>query len=106
MSALPNHDALVERIRRDLIDSYDEELELEIEDSDASGCYADGTEAPWWVVQAVDKKSARLNCIRHLLDQFDYHEVERTPVVLPERVRNPDYIRQPVPGDMIVPEVY
>jgi polyphosphate kinase len=63
-------------------------------------------EAPWWVVQAVDKKSARLNCIRHLLEQFDYHEVERTPVVLPERVRNPDYIRQPVPDDMIVPDVY
>ena len=63
-------------------------------------------EAPWWVVQAVDKKAARLNCIQHLLGQFDYHEVERTPVVLPERVRNPDYIRQPVPGDMIVPDVY
>ena len=24
-------------------------------------------EAPWWVVQAVDKKRARLNCIHHLL---------------------------------------
>ena len=54
-------------------------------------------EAPWWVVQAVDKKKARLNCIAHLLDQFPYHEVPHPPVELPERVRNPEYLRQPVP---------
>ena len=63
-------------------------------------------EAPWWVVQAVDKKRARLNCIHHLLEQFDYHDVEHEPVVLPERVRNAEYIRQPVPQEMYVPEVY
>lgn len=63
-------------------------------------------EAPWWVVQAVDKKKARLNCIHHLLGQFPYHEIERPEVVLPARVRNPDYLRLPVPQDMIVPEVY
>ena len=32
-------------------------------------------EAPWWVVQAVDKKRARLNCIAHLLEQIPYEEV-------------------------------
>ncbi|MDP2416130.1 MAG: polyphosphate kinase 2 [Hydrogenophaga sp.] len=63
-------------------------------------------EAPWWVVQAVDKKKARLNCIYHLLEQFDYNEVPRPEVVLPERVRNPDYLRQPVPDSMVVPERY
>jgi polyphosphate kinase len=63
-------------------------------------------EARWWVVQAVDKKKARLNCIHHLLQQFDYHEVERAPIALPARVRNPDYLRQPVPADMFVPEHY
>jgi polyphosphate kinase len=63
-------------------------------------------EAPWWVVQAVDKKRARLNCIAHLLEQFPYHEVERDTVHLPERVRNAEYIRQPVPETMYVPEVY
>ncbi len=63
-------------------------------------------EAPWWVVQAVDKKKARLNCIDHLLSQVPYHEVPHEPVVLPERVRNPDYIRHPVPQSMIVPEKY
>jgi polyphosphate kinase len=63
-------------------------------------------EAPWWVVQAVDKKSARLNCIQHLLDHFNYHEIEHPEIQLPARVRNPDYIRHPVPGDMVVPEKY
>jgi len=63
-------------------------------------------EAPWWVVQAVDKKRARLNCIQHLLQQMPYAEVERAAIALPERVRNPDYIRRPVPPEMVVPEVF
>ena len=63
-------------------------------------------EAPWWVVQAVDKKKARLNCIDHLLSQVPYHEVEHPHIDLPGRVRNPDYIRHPVPAEMIVPEKY
>ena len=63
-------------------------------------------EARWWVVEAVDKKRARLNCIHHLLSQFDYKEVEHPPVILPERVHNPDYVRHPVPADIYVREVY
>ena len=63
-------------------------------------------EAPWWVVPAVDKKRARLNCIAHLLDQFPYCEITRPEVVLPERVRHEDYLRNPVPQDMLVPPRY
>ncbi len=63
-------------------------------------------EAPWWVVEAVDKKKARLNCIHHLLGQIPYQEVTRTPVVLPARTHHPDYQRQPVPREMYVPAVY
>ena len=63
-------------------------------------------EAPWWVVQAVDKKRARLNCIHHLLSQVPYHEIEHPTINLPERVHNSEYIRQPVPANMIVPELY
>ena len=63
-------------------------------------------EAPWWVVQAVDKKRARLNCIHHLLGHFNYHEVDKPAVVLPERVRHADYARHPVPASMVVPEIY
>ena len=63
-------------------------------------------EARWWIVDAVDKKRARLNCISHLLSQVPYSEVKRAPVVLPERVRNPDYLRGPVPAEMYVPAVF
>jgi len=63
-------------------------------------------EAPWWLVEAVDKKKARLNCIHHLLSLIPYREVERPPTVLPARVRNPDYFRGPIPKEMYVPAVY
>jgi polyphosphate kinase 2 len=63
-------------------------------------------EAPWWVVQAVDKKKARLNTIAHLLSLFPYHEIPRAPITLPERTHHDDYIRQPVPASMVVPEIY
>jgi hypothetical protein len=63
-------------------------------------------EAPWWIVAANDKKRARLNCIQHLLAQIPHQEIERPPVILPERVHNPDYIRGPVPKEMYVPDVY
>ena len=63
-------------------------------------------EAPWWIVEAVDKKKARLNCIHHLLSQIPYAEIERDPVILPDRVHNPDYLRNPVPEEMFVPAAY
>ena len=63
-------------------------------------------EAPWWVVEAVDKKKARLNCIAHLLNAIPYGEVEHQSVALPDRVRNPDYSRAPVPREMYVPSTY
>ena len=63
-------------------------------------------EAPWWVVNAVDKKKARLNCIHHLLQQIPYAEVKRDAIKLPGRVYNPDYARDPVPTNMYVPELY
>jgi polyphosphate kinase 2 len=63
-------------------------------------------EAPWWVVNAVDKKRARLNCIHHLLTQFPYIEKPKPQFVLPDRERRPNYARHGVPRDMFVPEVY
>ena len=58
------------------------------------------------MVQAVDKKRARLNCIHHLLQQFEYSEVRKPPIVLPERERHEHYSRQAVPPHMLVPEIY
>ena len=64
------------------------------------------SEAPWWVVQADDKKKARLNCISHLLAQMPYEEVEQARIELPERLRQEDYSRSPTPPEIIVPQVY
>src|SRR5712671_5836942 len=50
-------------------------------------------DSPWWIVDAVDKKRARLNCIAHLLSQFEYNEVPKPPIVLPERARHEHYSR-------------
>jgi polyphosphate kinase len=63
-------------------------------------------EAPWCVVEAVDKKRARLNCIAHLLTRIPYQEVPHVKPVLPPRVHNPDYHRHPVPKEMYVPDHY
>jgi polyphosphate kinase 2 len=63
-------------------------------------------ESPWWIVKADDKKRARLNCIHHLLGQMPYQEVPHADIELPARERREDYIRNPVPDDIVVPEVY
>jgi polyphosphate kinase 2 len=63
-------------------------------------------EAPWWVVEAVDKKRARLNCISHLLTQVPYQDIPHERVVLPECIRNPAYQRDQIPPEMYVPSVY
>jgi polyphosphate kinase len=63
-------------------------------------------EARWWLVHADDKKKARLNCIAHLLSQVPYVEVPHPTVVLPQRQRQEDYERHPVPPHMYVPQRY
>jgi polyphosphate kinase 2 len=63
-------------------------------------------EARWWVVEADDKKKARLNCMHHLLSQVTREEVPHLEVVLPEREHHPDYSRARLPEDMFVRAVY
>jgi polyphosphate kinase 2 len=62
--------------------------------------------APWWIVEADDKRRARLNCIHHLLAQLPYDEVPHEHVVLPARVRTANYLRGPISRDMYVPAIY
>lgn len=64
------------------------------------------SEAPWWIVQATDKKAARINCINHLLNLVPYEELVRPKIELPSRERHPEYTRNPVPPEMIVPEIF
>ncbi len=60
----------------------------------------------WWLVEAVDKKRARLNCMHHILAQIPYGDVPHSEIALPARQRHPDYSRTPMPKELYVPEVY
>ena len=61
--------------------------------------------SPWWVVQADDKRRARLNCISHLLSQVPYQDLTSAPLVLPPR-QTDDYVRPPETELTTVPEIY
>jgi polyphosphate kinase len=63
-------------------------------------------EAPWWIVDAVDKKKARLNCIHHLLSLIPYREIAHPTPALPPRTHSPEYIRGPIPREMYVPTIF
>ena len=63
-------------------------------------------ESPWYIVEANDKKRARLNCIAHLLDQIPYEEIPHEDAVLPERVFNENYERAVLPRELYVPSRY
>ena len=63
-------------------------------------------EAPWYIVEANDKKRARLNCIHHFLDQIPYTDVPRETITLPERVFNQDYERKMLATELYVPSRY
>ena len=55
----------------------------------------DTAESPWYVVEAEDKRRARINLIAHLLSSIDYKEVRTEPVTLPERPKAVNYTRPP-----------
>jgi len=63
-------------------------------------------DSPWYVVPANDKKRARLNCIRHLLDLIPYEDVPDENVTLPDRVFNENYERAVLPPELYVPSRY
>lgn len=47
--------------------------------------------APWHIVRSDDKRRARLNCIRHLLDAIPYEKIEKKSVVIPKRSKEFKY---------------
>jgi hypothetical protein len=57
------------------------------------------------VVQADDKRRARLNCIAHLLSMVDYVDLTPRPVELPPRADDA-YVRPPFEEQTFVPQVY
>jgi polyphosphate kinase len=63
-------------------------------------------QAPWWVVNADNKKRARLNVISHLLSQFPYRDLTPEPIVLPPREPDRGYVRPPMTEQSFIPEPY
>jgi len=68
--------------------------------------YTDIKQAPWFVVDADDKKQARLNCISHIVNSIEYEDILPPPIELPLRVEGTGYIRPPFDEQTFVPEKY
>ncbi|MDF1548190.1 MAG: polyphosphate kinase 2 [Bacteroidales bacterium] len=68
--------------------------------------YTDTKISPWYVVEADDKKRARLNCISHLLSMIPYQEVEPELRELPEKIEQKGYVRPPMDEQTFVPDAY
>lgn len=64
-------------------------------------------EAPWFTVEADDKKRARLNCISHILSKIPYEDMTPEPMELTPRKKAPsDYVRPPLNEQFFVPQLY
>jgi len=68
--------------------------------------YCDTKRSPWYVVPSDDKKRARLNCMRHLLNQFAYDDQVPDPIELPPAQPEDGYMRPPVDEQTFVPDCY
>jgi polyphosphate kinase 2 len=67
----------------------------------------DTQHSPWWVVDGEDKRSARLNCIAHLLSQLPYEDAEPAAPELPPRpAPRGGYVRPPKDTQTFVPRRY
>jgi polyphosphate kinase len=68
--------------------------------------HTDVTQAPWYTVEADDKRRARLNCIAHILSMVSYEDATPPPLELPPR-KPPDesYVRPPKSEQNFVPDV-
>ncbi|MGB0560609.1 MAG: polyphosphate kinase 2 [Spirulinaceae cyanobacterium] len=64
-------------------------------------------EAPWFTVEADNKKSARLNCLSHILSKVPYVDMTPKAMELPPRKKRPhDYERPPINEQFFVPQIF
>ncbi|MBP9501566.1 MAG: polyphosphate kinase 2 [Candidatus Promineofilum sp.] len=68
--------------------------------------FTDTKQSPWFVVNADDKRRARLNCISHILSQIPYEDILPPPIVLPPRKESSGYIRPPIDQQTFVPDLF
>jgi polyphosphate kinase 2 len=73
------------------------------EAKDEMFAYTDTKESPWYVVEADDKRTARLNLIAHLLEQIPYEDLDHERVQFPPRQERA-YVRPPIDTQTFVPE--
>jgi polyphosphate kinase 2 (PPK2 family) len=68
--------------------------------------HTDIKQAPWYVVNADDKKRARLNVISHFLTLIPYEDLTPEAIVLPPRQTDRGYVRPPLSDQTFVPEIF
>jgi polyphosphate kinase 2 len=68
--------------------------------------HTDIKQAPWYVVNADNKRRARLNCISHLLSMIPYKDIKPKPIKLPPRQKRVGYVRPPLEDQNFVPEIF
>ncbi len=68
--------------------------------------FTDTKQSPWYVVNADNKKRARLNCISHLLSLIPYEDLTPEPIILPPRQEDKGYVRPPITDQTFVPEKF
>jgi len=68
--------------------------------------HTDTKQVPWYVVDADNKKKARLNCISHILSQIPYKPMNLIPIELPDLPDYEGYVRPPMNYQTFVPEKY
>ena len=73
---------------------------------DTMFAYTDTRQSPWNVVNADDKKRARLNVIAHLLSKIPYQDLTPEQIKLPPRQDDKGYVRPPMTDQTFVPEIY
>jgi polyphosphate kinase len=73
---------------------------------DVMFAHTDTKKAPWYVVNADNKKRARLNCIAHLLQHVPYQDMVPVEVELPSPQFDESYKRPKMSSQCFVPEIY
>ena len=66
----------------------------------------DSPHTPWWVVSSNDKKSARINCIAHILKSIPYERIKFDEPTLGKRQKRPDDYVEHTADRNVVPTVF
>ena len=68
--------------------------------------YTDIKQAPWYVVEADNKRNARLNTIHHLLSMIQYEDLTPNKIELPPRLEGEGYIRPPFEDQTFIHQIF